>query len=200
MSPPADVLDLRGEFARKGLHLLALVLPAAMLVLPTATALPALVGLAALAIAVEIGRDRSAAVHAWIDRWFGWMMRPEERPAGSGFCGATWVVATAALLLAAFPAPIAAAGMTIGLAGDAAAAIVGRTVGRHPWPRMRRTVEGTAAFAVAGLAVAALFPGLPWPARLGAVAAAAVAELLPLPVNDNLLVPFVAAGVLALLA
>lgn len=192
-------LDLRGEFARKALHLLSLVLPVGMLVLPYAEALTALVALSVVAIATEIGRDRSAAAHALIDRWLGWMMRPGEREPGSGFCGATWVVVTATLLLAAFPASVAASAMAVGLVGDAAAALVGSSLGRVRWPGSKRTVEGTMAFVVAGALVMLFFGEFPWSVRIAAVASAAVAELLPIPVNDNLLVPFAAAGALMLL-
>jgi dolichol kinase len=192
-------LASRGEIARKALHLASLVLPAAMLGLPYAPVLASLVALSALAISIEIARDRSAAIHARIDRWLGWMMRPVERRPGSGFCGATWVVVAAALLLAAFPPVVAAAAMAIGLVGDAAAALVGRALGRHAWPGSNRTVEGTAGFLVAGMLVAALFGGFPWSTRIAAVVAAAVVEALPVPLNDNLVVPFAAAAALALL-
>ena len=193
------MLELPGELGRKALHLLSLALPASMLLLPYGTTLVALVALGALAIAVEVARDRSAAIHAWIDRWLGWMMRPEERVPGSGFCGATWVVVTAALLLAAFPAPVAAAAMAVGLVGDAAAALVGRSVGRHPWPGSRRTLEGTLGFLATGLVVMLFFGSFPWSARVAAVVAAAVFEALPVPLNDNLVVPFAAAATLALM-
>lgn len=192
-------LALRGEVARKTLHLASLALPAAMLTLPYSAVLVSLVALSALAISIEIARDRSAAIHARVDRWLGWMMRPVERRPGSGFCGATWVVIAATLLLAAFPPAIAAAAMAIGLVGDAAAALVGRALGRHAWPGSHRTVEGTAGFLVAGLLVAALFGGMPWSARIAAVVTAAVVEALPVPLNDNLVVPFAAAAALALL-
>lgn len=194
-----EPLGMAGEAARKGLHLLSLALPASMVLLPYGPVLAGLVALSLIAIGAEIARDRSAVAHAWIDRWFGWMMRPGERVAGSGFCGATWVVVTATLLLAAFPAPVAAAAMATGLVGDAAAALVGRLVGRHSWPGSSRTLEGTAGFLATGILVMAVVGVFPWEARLAAVAAAAIIEALPLPVNDNLAVPFAAAAVLALL-
>jgi len=194
-----ELLGMRGEAARKGLHLLSLALPVSMVVLPYGSALTVLTALSAIAISAEIARDRSASVHARIDRWFGWMMRPGERAAGGGFCGATWVVVTAALLLAAFPAPVAATAMAVGLVGDAAAALAGRAIGRHPWPGSGRTVEGTAGFILAGVLVVAVAGTFPWEVRLASVVAAAVIEAAPLPVNDNLAVPFAAAAVLAVL-
>lgn len=194
-----ESLDLRGEIGRKALHLLSLALPAGMIFLPYAPTLVALVLLSVVAMAAEVARDRSAAVHAWIDRWLGWMMRPDERKPGSGFCGATWVVVTAALLLAAFEPFVAALALTIGLVGDAAAALVGRTVGRISLGRTGRTLEGSLAFVLTGIGVAALAGGFAWPVRMAAVLGAALVEALPLPVNDNLAVPFAAALALSLL-
>jgi dolichol kinase len=196
MTKSHEALGMRGEIERKALHLLALVLPIGMLVLRRPTALLILGCLAVIAIAAEIARDRHAAAHAWIDRWFGRMMRPVEREPGTGFCGATWVVVASALLLAAFPATIAAAGMIIGLVGDAAAAVVGRMLGHTKWPKTGKTLEGTVAFCLASLLVAALFIHFSWTARIAAVLVAAVAEALPIPLNDNLVVPFAAAAVL----
>jgi dolichol kinase len=55
-------------------------------------------------------------------------------------------------------------------------------------------VEGSLAFIAAGLLVLAFFP-LSWTARLTAILSAAVAEAAPLPVNDNIAVPLIAAAV-----
>lgn len=193
-------LDYRGEMGRKALHLLALVLPASMLILPRPWSFALLVGLALLAIAMEIGRSRPGPIRQFIDGTFGWMMRPQERVPGSGFCGATWVVTTAALLFAAFEPRVAAAGMAMALTGDAAAALVGRSWGRNPWPGSKRTVEGSAAFVAAALLVSVLFPGPGWVVRGLAAVGAALAEVVPIPLNDNLVLPFVTAGLLTLLA
>lgn len=198
MASSHPVLDFKGEIGRKALHLLALVVPLSMLAIPFAVALTLLAGLSLLAIGTEVARSRSAPVAAFVDRWFGWMMRPEERGMGRGFTGATWVVVTATLLLLAFDARIAATAMSMALVGDAAAALVGRTWGRVRWPGSRRTLLGTGAFVVTALVVALFFPWFGWGARAAAAIAAAAVETLPLPVNDNLSLPFAAAAALAI--
>ncbi len=199
MASSHPVLDFKGEIGRKALHLLALVVPLGMLAIPFGVALALLSGVSLAAIATEIARSRSAAVAAFVDRWFGWMMRPEERGMGRGFTGATWVVVTATLLLLAFDARIAATAMSMALVGDAAAALAGRTWGRTRWPGSRRTVLGTGAFLLTAMLVAAFFPWFGWSARGAAALAAATVEVLPIPVNDNLSLPFAAAAALALL-
>src|SRR5688572_11108771 len=110
----------------------------------------------------------------------------------------------AALCVILFPAPVAAAALIMQQMGDAAAAIVGRRYGTVRWPGLRKTLEGSLALAVAAFASAWLLSGLPVEglsdalpvSRLAAGAvAAAVAEALPVPIDDNLRVPLIAGAV-----
>lgn len=200
VSDSLPVLPYRVELQRKAIHLGALVLPLAMLVLPVPVARVGLTALAAVAVALDVARQRVPAVRrALVDRAFGWMMRPEEIPPEGGplvFNGAVWMCLSAAICIWILPPAVGAAALAMLMLGDAAAAIVGRRFGAHKWPGTPKSVEGSAAYAVAafatGLAVSA------WPdagltavaVAVGAVAGAAL-EALPIPVNDNIRVPIV---------
>ncbi|MBO6577123.1 MAG: hypothetical protein JJ896_14855 [Rhodothermales bacterium] len=195
-------LPYSGELGRKALHLLAMLMPLGMLIVERVPALIILGSLAVMAVSADLARARWSGFSTWIDRWFGWMMRPSERGKDRSqvLNGATWVMVTAFLLLAVFPAEFAAPGMVIAMIADAGAALVGRKLGRHTWPGGSRTVEGSLAFLVTGVIAAAFFPGIPWGHRLAAIGATAIAEIPSVPINDNLLLPFVGASVLWILA
>lgn len=120
------------------------------------------------------------------------------------------------LLILAFPArlDIAAAAWGIMAWGDGVATLAGRRFGRRPLPWNReKTVEGTVAFFLAA-SVAGVF--LSWwtssavspaplmaftlAAPLIAAGAAALAETVPVRLDDNITVPAVAGGVLWVLS
>jgi len=193
-SPPR--FSYAAEVGRKTLHLLALVIPLGMWALGTPLALYVLALGAGIAVTADVARAHLPAFNEWIRRVFGPLMRTEELPpvgAGVTFNGATSVLVGATLLLLIFPLRVAVPVLTMTMLADASAALVGRRLGRHPWGTLSSTIEGTAAFVATGVAVMFFFPALALgPATAGVLVAAAV-EALPLPVNDNVRVPLVAA-------
>jgi len=191
----------RAELGRKALHLLALVVPAQMAWLGKPVALYLLGTGAALGVATDVARAYSPTVSRAVRRLFGPLMRDTELPpVGQGVVinGATSVLVGAALLTWIFPIRLAVPVFVMVMVADAAAALVGRKVGRRRWPGQSHTVEGSLAFVVTGLAVWACFPTVTLAVGAWSVGAAAVAEALPLPLNDNIRVPLVAAFVAAL--
>jgi dolichol kinase len=210
-APPADAgrapaLSYGAELRRKALHLGALALPVGLLVLGREAALWVLVPLAAFAFGLDVARQRSPAFRGPILGLFGSIMRPEEVPPPGGplvLNGAVWMLLAAAACTALFSPALAAAALAMQMVGDGAAAVVGRRVGRVRYPGQTKTLEGTAAFFVVGLATAWLLARLPVEGLaealpLGRLAvgalAAAVVEALPVPPNDNLRVPVAAAA------
>ena len=198
---------MSGEWQRKGLHLIALVVPAAMVSMGRIGAIFVLGLLAVLAITADVLRALWPPFSAFIGRVFGGMMRPEEAPVHLGdpdgealhpvvVNGATWVLVSGFVLAVLVPVEIGALVFAAFLVADAGAALAGRSLGRHHWPGSSRTLEGSAAFTLLALALLvglpALVPGLDalrlWQAALVAVAMAWL-EAQPLRVNDNLLVP-----------
>ncbi len=198
-------ITFRAELGRKALHVVTALLP--VLLFPLGRAW--LIGLAALLVALTLGGDvlraKVPAFGRWIGQHFGWMMRAEEHPDGTGpltLNGSTWVAIAALLLAVLLPLRLAVPVFAAFMLGDAAAALVGRAAGRHRWPGTSRTLEGSAAFALVSTAVLLLLPRaapVAMPGALPALVAAgamALAEALPVPLNDNLRVPFVGALVL----
>ena len=200
--PRAEPIPYRAEVIRKLLHLVALVVPFGMALAGRRLSVIVLVPLAVLAVAADVLRVRASWFARFVGRFFGWMMRAEEQPPVGGpvvLNGATWVLVSAALLVIIFPLRIAVAAFVMFILSDAAAALVGRRYGRHLWGGGPRTVEGSFAFVVTGLAVMALYPGMVlWIAAVSVVAAAG-AEVLRGPFNDNLRVPIVAAAIIFVL-
>jgi len=202
------VLSFRGELYRKGLHLLALVLPVAAWFLPLAFSRASLTAIAVVAVCADLLRARSVVFSRFIRWLFAYMMRPAELPPVPGpvvFNGATFVVISLALLLWLFPLSVAIPAFCMFMLGDAAAALVGRTWGQTPWPGTSRTVEGTLAFAGMCLLVAGglHLAGGPAPELIPLLAFIGVTSILeaaPLPLNDNLVAPLGGAWVLSLLA
>ncbi|NQV73246.1 phosphatidate cytidylyltransferase [bacterium] len=194
-------LNYSGELYRKSLHLLALLYPVGYLVLGRSVGLSILIPLSITALGLDLLRAKNRAVHGWFDRFFGFMMRPEERafdPSRPPINGASWVTASFTVLILLFPAPIAIVAFVMFMIGDAMAAIVGRKLGRHPLGTGGSSWEGTASFMISGLITAlllgsTLIPFAPFdfalPALIGAVLIAGMLEAAPLPLNDNIVAP-----------
>ncbi len=198
VSDSPDTFSYAAELRRKALHLLALVIPLGMWGLGPPLALYVVGAGALVAVAADLIRAYSPIFSEWI-RWiFGPLMRADELPdVGEGvtFNGATCVLVGAALLALIFPLRVAVPVLTMTMLADAAAALVGRRLGHHPWGRLSATVEGSAAFVVTGLAVMSGFSSFAFGPAAVSVLVAAVVEALPAPVNDNIRVPLIAAAV-----
>ena len=207
-SSPTDIhtpIPYKAEVLRKAIHLLALVLPLAMVLLGKTVALYLLVPITALALLADVLRVRSVWFARLVARIFGFLMRSEEQPPVGGsikLTGATWVVLSATLLTVVFPVRIAAPAFAMFMLSDAAAALVGRRYGRTHWGQSPRTLEGSLAFLLVGLGVMALVAPLAaivfWTGAVSVIVAT-LAEVPTGPFNDNLRVPMVAAAVLFLL-
>lgn len=129
------------------------------------------------------------------------------RPAGEAFkrgesaqpIGSTYYVAASYLTFRLFPRSIAIASLFFAAVGDAVAATVGERYGRTRIGN--RSLEGSFAFLVSALLVGAILvlAGLRLNRAAVAVGAlvATLAELAPIPVNDNLTVPLLSATAMA---
>jgi dolichol kinase len=191
----AAPLALRHELGRKALHLTTTIVPLAYAGgLPQPVVVVALATLVVIAIVVEVARHGSPRWRQRFERLVGPLLRGPEH---AGIAGATWLLGGFLLVAALAPRPAAIAAMWAVAAGDAAASIVGRSVGRIRLGS-RKTLEGlVAGFAVTAAGTACL-TGLSWPAAILTGAVAAAAELPERPGDDNVRVAIATALVVVL--
>ena len=150
--------------------------------------------LAGVALLADFARAKSVRFNQFILRVFGFMMRSSEQRSSHQTVlvnGATWVLVGAAIVITLFPIRVAAAALCMFLVGDAAAALIGRPLGRIRLAGKSKTLEGSAAFFLAAAAFSFWIPGpTPLVGIIGALAGA-IAEATPSPVNDNVQVPII---------
>jgi len=178
----------RGLFHMSGVLLVV----AAAFFLPRMALLISLGVVTFIVFALELVRLKVPAVNRWFLSFFWPLLRKEEasRLTGTGFSLAGALVA---FLL--FPRDIAILAVSFLAVGDPMATIVGKHIGRT---RLlgKRTLEGDLACLVSCTIAGFIgyFAGLDiiWPAVLVGALGATIAEAIPLPINDNLILPLFA--------
>lgn len=184
---------------RRLFHLLAgSSLPLAILFLPADAARWLLIAGSVLAVSAEVLRGLLPGVNDWMVRRLPFFKASERREV----TGATYLWLSATLLAFAFEKDVAALALLFLAAGDPAAALIGAR--DHRARVFGKSLAGTLAFACVALGaglLATLHPDVPlaWWIAPGAVVAA-LAELAPLPFDDNLTVPIASAVAMSLLA
>lgn len=196
--------DFRSELVRKSVHLLGILAAIGCWRLDRRTAVSILAPLTALALGLDLARRGEQGFARWFRSRLGPILRGAERaPHGLTLQSATWFLIAATLLAALAPRYVTVASLSILVAADTAAALVGRKLGRHRIGD--RSLEGSLAFVAAAMLVVAIVPR-PIPGMgslaLGATAAlaGAIAELFSNePLCDNLTVPLAVAACLSVL-
>ena len=182
-------MNYRNEVYRKMIHFGSAVFPISYYYsLSREQMLWLLGGLSALFLIGELLRMNVGSFKRFFRLIFSTIVRDSE---DYTITGATTVFIAGFLTVLIFERPVAIFAMLILSLADATAALIGRKWGNHSL--FEKSVEGTMTFLIVALALAFLLPDLP---RAGAVAAAGiatVAEVLPSPIDDNLIVPLSAA-------
>jgi len=177
-------LTVRRELARKTLHLFWALVPVAYAMgAPRRLLIGVLLVVSACAVVMEIARARSERVRLVFDRATGLLLREHEHHQWSG---ATWLLLSFLVVVLLFELPIAVAAMWAVAVGDASAAIVGRTIGRHRIGRSRKSVEGSVACAIMSAAGALLLADLSVASSIIVGLSAAIAEWPARPLDDNM--------------
>ena len=182
-------MNYRNEVYRKMIHFGSAVFPISYYYsLSREQMLWLLGGLSALFLFGELLRMNVGSFKRFFRLIFSAIVRDSE---DHTITGATTVFIAGFLTVLIFERPVAIFAMLILSLADATAALIGRKWGNHSL--FEKSVEGTMTFLIVALALAFLLPDLP---RAGAVAAAGIAtiaEVLPSPIDDNLIVPLSAA-------
>jgi dolichol kinase len=205
------------EINRKLLHVLAVVLPVGIFYGPVCGveriwACMLALALTCVSIFVEFARLRHASLGEWFLRCFGLLLRKKEK---RQITGCTYLMAGAAIcsiisLHSEAAASCAFLGLTLFILGDAAAALVGKAIGRIRIAG--KTLEGSiGCFLLCVILGAFVFPILPgflddWGGELSLLQvlslsfAVSLLELVPIKIlgveiNDNLYVPAVTSAV-----
>ncbi len=182
-------MNYRNEVYRKMIHFGSAVFPISYYYsLSREQMLWLLGGLSALFLVGELLRMNVGPFKRFFKLIFSAVLRESE---DHTITGATTVFIAGFLTVLIFERPVAIFAMLILSLADATAALIGRKWGNHSL--FEKSVEGTMTFLIVALALAFLLPDLP---RAGAVAAAGIAtiaEVLPSPIDDNLIVPLSAA-------
>jgi glycerol-3-phosphate acyltransferase PlsY len=156
--------------------------------------------LIAVVLALEITRLKVPAFNQFVQRRFSNFIRENE---ANKLTGTAPYLLGIGLSLLFYRTDIATAAICFLAFGDVAATAVGERYGRTKISG-QKSLEGTLAFTAVAITVGFLLPlvGIHLMSGLvlaGAIAAAGV-ELVPLPVNDNLVIPLVSGGVMELIA
>ena len=202
---PEAPYSFRREIARKLIHFLGLLVPGIYYFVSRQTALTILAAICATGVLLDVVRHRHQKIMQVFDMCFGRVLRTRERDAqGRHLNAVTWFFLAAMVSVAVFPKYITIVSMVIALFGDAAAALVGRWLGRTRFYR-NKSVEGSVGFILVASMAVVLLPKIgsrPAEYVIGVAAAfvGSVAELTPVEiVDDNFIVPLTIAGSMWLL-
>ncbi len=174
------------------------VFPVAALFLEEGLFLLLLLAVTTAAVAGDAARLLLPSVNRLFHRLFGSMLRERE---AYRVTGASYILLGTLGAFAIFPPDVAILAVLFTSVGDPIAGLAG--VRAPGWRVFGKSPVGTAAMAVASMGVAGLLHvagqiSFGWPVVVGALVAAVV-ELLPLRVDDNLRVPLVSGAAMVAL-
>jgi dolichol kinase len=176
------------EMRRKLIHMASLVIPLGYIPLSKTTTMIPLVVLTALLVFFDIIRHYHEGIRRVYEKHLiGTLVRKREQ---NRLVGSTYFMIGACLCVWFLDKHIAIVSLLVLIISDTLAALAGTTFGRIALFGSK-TLEGSTAFLLSAVFIVLLYPGVPllW-GLIGALTATLV-ELLPLRVDDNLLIPLV---------
>ncbi len=176
-----------GEMIRKAIHFSSLAIPVGIHLLPIQTGRTVILVMTLGFLLADLVRLYVPPLRTVFYFVFGRIIRDHER---FNLLGSTYLLLAALISVYAFSRPIAVVSLSFLIVGDTMAALIGRRWGMVKL--LDKSLEGSLACLGSCLLIGWLYPADP-PLSLYVIVVGSVtatlAELLPIPLDDNLRIP-----------
>jgi dolichol kinase len=148
-----------------------------------------------LFILTDIFRHKIGWIQSIFKYFFNSMLRSHEMD--GKLTGATWVIIGAVITITLFSKPVAIIALIFMSLGDAAAGLIGQRFGKHKIGD--KTWEGFFGGLIICIIIALNFPYLPLMVSLIGAISAMILELIPIPLDDNFIIPLGSGAIMMML-
>jgi dolichol kinase len=184
-------LDIKNEFLRKSIHIGYSAVPIFYLFTTKEVIVTITIILSVYMIALDLLRIKWTWLRELYLKVLGKILRNHETDnSKSLFTGGTYIVLSSLFCFLFFEKHIAISAMLITTFGDTAAALYGKYFGRIKF--FGKTLEGSLIFFATGIVILlcmGMLSGLFLIPALIALAITVTLELMPIPIDDNILIP-----------
>jgi dolichol kinase len=164
----------------------SLVIPIGYAYVPKSSAMISLLAVTAFFVFFDIIRHHSRTIGLiYENHLIGSVIRQGER---SRLVGSSYFMIGACLCVWLLDKPVAIVSLFVLIISDTMAAFAGTALGRIVLFGSK-TLEGSAAFFLSALLIVFVYPGVPFLWGVAGAVVATLVELLPLRIDDNLLIP-----------
>jgi len=187
-------MNFKNEFYRKVIHLCSVVIPISYYYFfSKEKILFILFIISFIFVIIEILRLNINFINQIFYRVFGLMIREYER---KKITGATIIFISCFFIILIFEKNIAIYSMFIVCISDAIAALVGKKWGKNKI--YNKTFEGSLAFFIVSIIIGMFFLDINLVGLFFLSIIATIVELIPSPINDNIIVPFSVASTISI--
>lgn len=184
-------LDIKNELLRKSIHIGYSIVPIIYLFTDKTTILIITGALSVYMVALDLARIKWKWLHDLYLKVLGKILRNHEVDnSKSLFTGGTYIVLSSLFCFIFFSKEVAVSAMLITTFGDTTAALYGKYFGKIKI--FGKTLEGSIVFFITGLIILyfmGMLSGIFLTPALIALLITTVLELLPIPIDDNIIIP-----------
>jgi dolichol kinase len=174
------------ELRRKLIHMGSLVIPISYVFVSKPMAIVVLLPVTAFFLSCDIIRRYNQTVRLIYEKHLiGTVVREKEE---DRLVGSTYFMIGVSLSVCLLDKPIAILSILVLIVSDTVAALVGTSLGKTPLFGPK-TLEGSLAFLLSAVLIVLFYPGVPLGCGLAGAFLATLAESLPLPLDDNVVIP-----------